>query len=160
VYSPSNVEQVTTQGIEAHFTNQFTLPAEVSLQVNQSASFTDTRITEPRFSGDAAIGHQMRYVPKWKYNASLSIQKGMANALFQYRWVGRRYTTDTENIGNSLDPYQVVDATLEIRKEYVGLQFKASAGVRNLINENYEVVQWYAMPQRHFTFSLTATYHF
>ncbi len=160
VYSPSNVEQIITQGIEANLTNQLGLPGDIRLQLNQSASVTDTRITEPRFSGDAAVGHQMRYVPKWKYNASLSIQKGIANALVQYRWVGRRYTTDTEDIGNSLDPYQVVDATLEVRKEYLGLQFKARAGVRNLLNEDYEVVQWYAMPQRNFTFSLTATYQF
>ncbi|TYP94997.1 Outer membrane cobalamin receptor protein [Fodinibius salinus] len=160
VYSPSNVEQITSQGLEAQLKNILSFPAGLQISLRQSGSFTSTEITEPRFSGDGAVGHQLRYVPKWKYKASLSIKKGMAKALLQYQWIGRRYTTDTESISNSLDPYQVTDATLQLQKSVGGFRFTARAGINNIFGTNYEIVQWYAMPQRNYNFSLTTTYQF
>ncbi|SHE39066.1 Outer membrane cobalamin receptor protein [Fodinibius roseus] len=158
IYIPSNVEQLTTQGIEAYIKNSFLMPGNWHLQLDQSGSLNRTEITEPRFDGDAAVGHQVRYVPQWKYKASLSVDKGIARVLLQYRWVGRRYTTDTEDFSSSLDPYQVLDATLQLRRRYGDITFKARAGIKNLLDRNYEIIQWYAMPQRNVTFSLTATY--
>lgn len=158
VYIPSNVEQLTTKGIEAYIKNSFLTAGDWHLQLDQSGSLNRTEITEPRFAGDAAAGHRVRYAPKWKYKASLSVQKGIARALLQYRRVGRRYTTDTEDISSSLDPYQVLDVTLQLRRQYGDITFKARAGIKNLLDTSYEIMQWYAMPQRNVTFSLTATY--
>ncbi|HLR32741.1 MAG TPA: TonB-dependent receptor, partial [Fodinibius sp.] len=160
VYSPSNVEQLTTKGIEAHIQHRFLLAGDWQLQVEQSGSLNRTEITEARFAGDAAAGHQVRYVPQWKYNASLSVQKSIARALLQYRWVGRRYTTDTEDRGASLDPYQVLDVSVQVRRKYGNVEFAAQGVIRNLLDADYEIIQWFAMPQRNYNFSLTATYQF
>ncbi|MEL7834906.1 TonB-dependent receptor plug domain-containing protein [Fodinibius sp. Rm-B-1B1-1] len=159
-YSPLNIDQITTQGIEGKLENSIHFGPGIQLQLRQSISLTNTEITEPRFSGDNAVGHQMRYVPKWKYNASLRLQRNKLSGLLQYRWMGRRYTTDTEELSASLDPYQVVDATLQFQQEFFGLLIEARSSVKNIFDQDYEVVQWYPMPQRNFTFSLTATYQF
>lgn len=159
-YTPRNIEQITSRGLEVRLENQLSPAPEVQLQLQQSATFTDAAITEPRFPGDAAVGQQMRYVPKWKYQASLSLQKGMVRGLLQYRWIGRRYYTATANLSSSLDPYQVLDATVQLQQKVEPFTFRARAGVHNLLDTNYEVIQWYPMPQRNYTFSLTATYQF
>lgn len=158
VYTPSNVEQLTTKGIEAHIQHRFLFAGNWQLLLEQTGTLNRTEIIEARFADDAAVGHQVRYTPQWKYNASLGLQKGIARGLLQYRWIGRRYTTDTEDFGSSLDPYQVLDATLQVRKEYERVKLTAQAGIKNLLDANYEIIQWHAMPQRNITFSLTATY--
>lgn len=159
-YAASNVEELISQGIEFELNNRANLPGEIQLQLRQFATMNDTRITSPRFSGDQAVDNQMRYVPKWKYNASLTIQKEDITGLVQYRWVDRRYYTDMENTSSSLDPYGVMDATLQYGKNINGIQITARGSVKNLLNTNYEIIQWYPMPRRHFHFSLTATYKF
>ncbi|SMO43124.1 TonB-dependent receptor plug domain-containing protein [Fodinibius sediminis] len=159
VYSPSNVEQLRTRGVEIHTESSLPLPADWQVRAEQSGSLNRTEITKPRFPGDAAVGHQARYTPKWKYQASVSLQKGMGSALLQYRAVGRRFTTDTEDRRDSLDPYQLLDLRLQAEREIWSFNISVQGGINNLFNTNYEIIQWYAMPQRNFSFSLTATYH-
>lgn len=159
-YGASNIEDLTSRGLEFELTNRATFPADFQLQLRQFATLNDTRITSLRFSGDQAVDNQMRYVPEWKYNANMSIQKDHIMALLQYRWVDRRYYTDTENAGSSLDPYGVVDATVQYGKNISGIELTARGGVKNLLNTDYEIIQWYPMPQRYYNISLTATYKF
>lgn len=160
IWTPQNVEQITTKGIEAHLKNTFFFGSRWQLNIEQKGNLTRTEISEARFSGDAGVGNQVRYIPQWKYKASLSLQRGIATALLQYRWVSRRYVTDTEDMSNSLDPYQVVDVRLQLQKKYRGIHFKVQAGINNILDENYEIIQWYIMPKRNYNFSLTATYQF
>lgn len=160
VFTPSNISQMLGRGAEAQTKHRWYLPYSVQLQLSQSVSFNRTEITERRSANDAAVGSQVRYVPQWKYNSSLTLRKGIATALLQYRWVSRRYVTETEDLNSSLDPYGVVDARLQLQKQFGDIALKARAGVNNILNEDYEIIQWYAMPQRNYTFSLTATYQF
>jgi iron complex outermembrane receptor protein len=160
VYSPENVDEITSKGVEGHLQNELKLPDQWLLKLDQSVSYTNAQITEARFSGDAVVGSQLRYVPKWNYQASLKLEKGMLGGLLQYRWTGRRYVTGTEDINSSLDPFRLLNASLQLKKQWAGVQFAGRAGVRNLLNTDYEIIQWYALPRRHYQFSLTATYQF
>jgi iron complex outermembrane receptor protein len=159
-YVPENVDQVTSKGLETSLTNRFAVGRKWSLVLQQSANYVHAQITEPRFQGDKALGNQLRYVPKWNYQASLRAEKDFVSAFLQYKWTSRRYTTATEKQINSLGPYHLLHATLEVQQRYFGINFRARAGIRNLLNTDYEIIQWYAMPQRNYHFSLTATYQF
>lgn len=159
IYTPSNVEELTTKGIEAEIDNSYLISPGWQLNIQQSGILNRTEIMAPRFPGDEAVGSQLRYTPQWKYNASLSLQKDIFKGLIQYRWVGRRYTTDTEDLRDSLDPYQVLDVSVQTQKQLQALEFTLQAGIKNLLDADYEIIQWYAMPQRNFSLSLTVTYH-
>jgi outer membrane cobalamin receptor len=102
----------------------------------------------------------MRYVPEWSYKAGLMLQKGFFSMLIHYRWVGRRYLTETESSDNSLSPYQRVDVALLARRRWLGLVFTGNLQLNNLLNANYAIIKWYAMPRRNIQFTLTATYKF
>ncbi|NGP86843.1 TonB-dependent receptor plug domain-containing protein [Fodinibius halophilus] len=159
-WAPSNVEQVTTKGIEAHLTNTFLYEGPWLLTIDQKGIMTSTEISEARFRGDQGVGNQVRLVPKWKYNASLTLQRGIATAVLKYRWISRRYLTETEAVSNSLDPYQVIDAHLQLKKTYQNFNLKVLAAAKNILGENYEIISWYPMPKRNYNFSITATYKF
>lgn len=159
-YSPSNIQEVSSKGVELSTESRYNLQSEIQFFFKQSGSLMRIEITEPRFEGDAGVDNQMRYVPQWMYKSSLQATRGFISALIHYRWVGRRYITDTEDITNSLDPYHKVDAALQAQQNWWGLTFTGNLQINNLLNADYEVIQWYAMPRRNFQFTLTATYNF
>jgi len=159
-FTPENVEELTSRGIELSTKSTVGFGNDFNVTLNQSATFTKTEITEPRFSGDAAPGNQLRYVPKWKYKGSLQTSYKFISALANYQWVSRRYFTDTESVASSLDPYQKVDLALRASQQLFGLTVSGNLQLNNLLNADYEVIQWYAQPRRNFQFTLTATYNF
>lgn len=159
-YTPSNIEDIRSQGIELTTRSRLRLAGDAILKLTQRGAWTQTEITEARFEGDAAVGHQMRYVPRWSYNASLMIERGAVALLGHYGWTGRRYVTDTEDPAQSLDPYHKVDATLRAAYGWGALRIAGKLRAANLLNTDYEVIQWYAMPRRHYQMHLTVTYHY
>jgi len=160
VFTPSNVSRMLGRGVETQTEHQWYLPYHMQLQLSQSLSFNRTEVSDRRSTNDAAVGSQVRYVPQWKYNGALALRKGIFTALLRYRWISRRYVTETEDMNSSLDPYGVVDARLQLQKKFQNVVVEARAGMNNILSEDYEILQWYAMPQRNYTFSLTATYQF
>jgi len=159
-YTPSNIQDISSKGIKLNTVSNFQPGGGIYLQFRQTGIWNRAEINRQRFPGDQAVGNQMRYVPEWRYKAGLMVRKSFLSALAQYRWVGRRYVTESESISNSLDPYQKVDLSLQARQHWLGITFTGNLQVNNLLNANYEIIQWYAMPRRNFQFTLTATYNF
>lgn len=159
-FSPSNVEELTSRGVEFSANSTIDVAKDLKITIDQSASYTRTEITEPRFAGDAAVGNQLRYVPKWMYKSSLQAHHKFISALVNYRWVSRRYITDTEFFANSLAPYHKVDLALRASQPWFGLNFTGNVQLNNVLNADYEIIQWYAQPHRNIQFTLTATYNF
>jgi iron complex outermembrane receptor protein len=157
---PLNIQDISSKGVKLHTVSNFHPGGGVSLKYLQTGLWTRTEIVKPRFSGDEGVGKQMRYIPEWRYKAGLIIQKSFFTALVHYRWVGRRYVTETENSKQSLDPYQRLDAALQARRRWIGLTFTGNLQLSNLLNADYAVIQWYAMPRRNIQFTLTITYQF
>jgi iron complex outermembrane receptor protein len=158
-FRPVNIQNILSRGIKLNTVSNFH-PASFNLKFTQTGLLTRTEIVEPRFPGDEGVGNQMRYIPEWRYKAGLIIQKDFITALVHYRWVGRRYITETESIDNSLAPYQRVDVALQAQQHWLGMTFTGNLQLNNLLNSDYAIIQWYAMPRRNIQFTLTLTYHF
>src|SRR5699024_5048021 len=157
-FAPSNIQEIVSKGIEVSMESTFNLGRGLQLWLNQAAALTNTEVAKPRFEGDVGVGNQMRYIPKWKYKASLSLQKDFLTALLHYRWVGRRFITETESKAYSLDPYQRVDVVLQAQKEWLGLAFTGNIRVNNLLDARYAIIKLYAMSLRNVLCILTTTY--
>jgi iron complex outermembrane receptor protein len=159
-FKPVNIQDILSRGIKLNTVSDFHPGAGFNLNFSQTGQLTRTEIVKPRFPVDEGVGHQMRYIPEWRYKAGLMIQKSIFTALINYRWTGRRYVTETESRLNSLDPYQRVDVVLQARKSWLGLTFSGNLQVNNLFNANYAIIQWFAMPRRNVQFTLTITHNF
>src|SRR5699024_8872754 len=95
VFTPSNGSRMLGRGRETQTEHQWYLPYHMQLQLSQSLSFNRTEVSDRRSTNDAAVGSQVRYVPQWKYNGALALRKGIFTALLRYRWISRRYVTET-----------------------------------------------------------------
>jgi iron complex outermembrane receptor protein len=158
-FQPVNIQNILSRGIKLNTVSNFH-PGGFNLKFSQTGLLTRTEIVKPRFPGDEGVGNQMRYIPEWRYKAGLTIQKKFISALVHCRWVGRRYITETENVNNSLAPYQRVDVALQAQQHWMGLTFTGKVQLNNLLNSDYAVIQWYAMPRRNIQFTLTISHNF
>ncbi len=151
IWSPSNVEEVDAYGVESEvsFRRQIN---PVDLQWNLGLDWRRSVIAAPRFTGDQAVGNQMRYVPEWTFRGDFSIR--MADILLHanYRRTGQRFTTEDHT--SSLDTHQIFDLSISAEQEWRSALWHARLSIGNLLDEQYEVIRWFPMPGRHFEFSI------
>ncbi len=151
IWSPSNVEEVNACGMEAGL--------DLRLKIQRVKLFWDTglnwrrsEIARERFAGDAAVGKQMRYVPEWTLRSNLDLRISPFMIHASYRWTGQRFVTEDHT--TALEPYRILDLSASMQRSYRGLDGYMRLTVNNLLNESYEVIQWYPMPGRHVEFTL------
>ncbi len=160
IYTALNIEDIHVRGVELQTQSLWQLGGDIHFRWSQKGAWTRSEVASERFEGDAAVGHQMRYVPEWSYKTSLEFQKDWLRALVYYRWTSRRYITDTEDLMNALDPYQIVGVILQAQEKIGSVQLTGSVRLKNILDEQYEIIQWYPMPGRNIHFTITATYNF
>ncbi|MEX2572945.1 MAG: TonB-dependent receptor plug domain-containing protein [Balneolaceae bacterium] len=150
IWSPSNVEETDAYGIEGRLETEWRMgTAEFNWTIG--ADWRRSEIAKARFQGDLAVGRQMRYVPEWTARSNLGIRLPPVAVHVDYRWTDRRYTTEDHT--SSLGDFQVLDLTVSAVQELFGADWQIRLSANNLLNERYEIIQWYPMPGRYLTLS-------
>ncbi|MFO7999826.1 MAG: TonB-dependent receptor [Marinilabilia sp.] len=104
-------------------------------------------------SDDEYNDQQMIYTPENKLTANASYVRGPAYSTLAVRYVGERYYDHS----SVLEAYASGDLSLGYKRQLYGVDTDLSFKVNNLWNTNYQVVAWYAMPPRHYQFTLSIT---
>lgn len=151
IWSPDNVEEVDARGLEAGLVLAYQT-GRFGLRWDSGMDRRKSEIAKERFPGDGAVGRQMRYVPGWTVRSNLDLSMAPFMVNVNYRWTGQRYVTEDHT--HALDPFQVLDLTAAVERTYRGLDGYMRVAVNNILNEQYEVIQWYPMPGRHIEFAL------
>jgi len=151
-WTPSNVEKVDSYGAESRLNSRWQIE-RLDFSWNFGVDWRRSEIAAPRFAGDLGVGQQMRYVPEWAVRSDLTISITNVMIHANYRWTDRRYITEDHT--SSLESYQVVDIGSSINQQLLGADWRFQISVRNLFNEQYEIIQWYPMPGRHVEFTLS-----
>ncbi len=156
MFAPENVEKLRSQGVE--FSIRASRPLGLfRLDVHYMLTRTDASIRQERFPGDGSVGRQMVYVPDW-------VHKGVLQVDFRSRlWsrltiqnIGERFTTMDHS--SPLDPLPAytrldIDSGWELHLRSATL--RGSIGIRNLTDQNYELISGYPVAPRHYRASLT-----
>lgn len=150
-WTPSNIEEVDAYGLEARLNAGWQVKS-ADLLWTLSADWRKSEIAMQRFPGDQAAGRQMRYVPEWSFRSDFSIRVALAVLHANYRWTGRRFITSDHT--SSLDEFQILDISAVVEQGFWGADWHLRISVNNLLNEQYEIIQWYPMPGRHLQFSI------
>lgn len=154
VWSPSNVEKVDAYGAEGraeirHRTDMADFAWNLGMDLRKS------EIAAPRFPDDQSVGRQMRYVPEWSFRSDLTIDISPVVLHVNYRWTDHRYVTEDHT--SVLDAYQILDAAASLEQKFMGADWHLRISGNNLMNERYEIIQWYPMPGRHMEFSVSVS---
>ncbi|PWD97659.1 TonB-dependent receptor plug domain-containing protein [Marinilabilia rubra] len=104
-------------------------------------------------SNDEYNGRQMIYVPRHKINGLFSYTRKRFYATLAGSYNGERFY----DYDSQLDAYALFDASVGYKLDISGICADISVKVNNLINAEYQVVAWYAMPPRNYRINLNIT---
>lgn len=147
-WRPTNLKSVETMGAEL-FVQLKQVEGKLKKQFNATYSYTSSKNYEKNHEFDESRGKQLIYIPEHKANASLEL--GIHNIDFSvnYQVIGMRYiSSDNEEF---LPNYSLLDAS--IRKS---IRWRAksivelSVGVKNLLDTEYQAIEWRPMPNRNY----------
>jgi len=152
IWSPQNISQVRSEGWE--------VLAELSLSdssfgVKGGLLLNDARKTSSDFAGDDTRGKRLVYVPYRVLTFSATGSLFGVRALVTYHWSDAR-NTDAMNTKN-LPAFQTVSLTVQRSFDLEVLRLELKGEVRNLFNEEYEVMYQYPMPLREYVFGASVT---
>jgi outer membrane cobalamin receptor len=146
-WSPENLKEVVSQGIEYHFNAKYKLPkATVSGIANYT--YTDAKNMKGLSGNDGSVGKFLIYVPKHSANGLFRIEYKKFQLNWTGHYIGKRYTT-SDNLRYMPD-YFIQDVSLS--KKFVKgvcsgeLQFS----VNNILGIDYQAIAWQPMPGRSF----------
>lgn len=151
-WSPQNIQSVWARGIE--------LEPSVTWKFSQrsvmlSLRYSYTRSTQLESENPDFVGKQLIYVPIYQAGGTLHFFHKESLFTIHGNYVGNRYNTP--------DNASVVDAffTVDLRFSQRFYRGKSSLYVEclNLFNQEYQVVQWQAMPGRNYRLGLTFLLH-
>ncbi|MCF8464687.1 MAG: TonB-dependent receptor [Flavobacteriales bacterium] len=151
IWTPQNKRAVRSQGIETKLETAVNI-GKVLLNLNAAYTWVSSKVTEGASANDAAVGHQLIYVPLHQAKAHFSVHFAKAFLLYGHQYTGLRYTTSDNT--SSLPAYQLgyvsVGYEYSIKKHTIGVNFT----VDNLFNTDYQTIAWRPMPGRSFLINL------
>ncbi|MFU8861816.1 MAG: TonB-dependent receptor plug domain-containing protein [Cyclonatronaceae bacterium] len=158
IWSPANVGGLAAGGIELN--QEFSLWAgSFKLDVYNRWMKTGISSGTARFEGDPAVGLQLPYVPKRTFKTGLSVTHRFFTLFASRIYTGERYTTaDHSSPLDPLDDYTVINAGITVTAGWRNFYAATTLTVRNLFDEEYEMIAWYPLPLSNRELSITIGY--
>ncbi len=149
---PVNVDKARNRGVEI----------KSSLQILQDLVNINTNYTylDARNQSDSGLYNKfLVYRSRHSFNSTLKlIWKSLIVGL-DYRYVGSRYTDEENNPKFELNPYDLLDFTIRFKPIYSKLQPTLVFQIKNIFNEQNDIIKNYPVPGREFRLSLEITYN-
>jgi len=146
-WSPRNIRNVESYGLESKIGFQHKFSKEHSLKINTGYSYTR--------SVDLETKNQLMYVPLHKVFGNADYQYRFMNLYVQGMFTGKTFTTSDENNDYLIKQYFVLNAGLSatVAKKYtLGLR------VNNITDEIYETMAYYPLPKRNYSFYINLNF--
>jgi len=148
-----NIGFVKIRGIDATAQLNWKFPHDIRLQTQlnytyqKAQDFSDPTDTHP-ISG--TYGGQIAYIP-W-HNGSFTLQFTCKTYELNYAfiYVGERYDASANILANYVPAWYTHDLSLGKRFRFKKWNFKISAEINNILNQQYEVIVNYPMPGTNF----------
>jgi outer membrane cobalamin receptor len=92
------------------------------------------------------------YRPKHSLNISVSSNWSVFTLKYDFQYIGQRYTNPANTL--YLEAYQTSDLVLSARLHYQDWQPQLSFQIRNIFDEQYEIIRYQPIPGREFRFTI------
>ncbi len=147
-WTADNVKHVFTRGTELNLNLKGDLGI---LKYNLKGNYGFTRTTDEEKESES-LGKQLIYIPKHVGNIQLFLEREAYSASISFHKTGSRFATTIEE--KPISPYFFMDLGIgkifKIQQHSLGLNFR----VNNVLNKQYQIIQFRAMPGRNFSLSI------
>jgi iron complex outermembrane receptor protein len=150
VWRPQNIPLVVTRGGEAGLKIGRSF-STIKTFFNFSLAYTNIKMVEGLWDEDPAIGEQLAYQPKLSWRSGLRVVKDNWEIYSNVSYTGKRTTVDLYDI---LPSYTLLDIGTSCNLRLFGCNFVLNGIIKNITNEMYQNVKFYAMPGRNYQLSL------
>lgn len=146
-----NLGLVKIKGLDASVGNLFQID-KVFLQTKLQYTYQKAQdFTDPT---DTFYANQIPYIPCHSGTAIASAMYKTWTLNYSFIYTGERYSQSDNIIYNHVQPWYTHDISLVKSFKINNMNFKATAEVNNLLNQDYEVIFNYPMPKRNYRISL------
>ncbi len=146
-WSMMNFGKVSIKGIDVGVSTGWQISKD--LQIGTRITYTYEKAQDLSLSKDSKYyGGQLPYIP-WN-SGSVILDGAYRNWDWSYSYIytGNRYTNSANIAANKENPYKTSDMSISHKFIWKKTNFKLTAEVNNLFNQQYEVVRCYPMPGR------------
>ena len=146
-YRAMNMHTLVSKGLESSMNITWTKPAwTISATWNPTLVSSVITNTDPVF--EHLTSRQLPYTPRLAHKGVVEVVHRDISIRYLFQYNGYRFTT--EDHGYFLPPYHVSDLLMSWRNKNRKTPLTLTFAVKNLFEEEYQVMAWRAMPGRSF----------
>ena len=152
IYMPVNVNKAQTKGVE--LSSSFQLIDDL-LEIIGNYTYMEAKNKSAGEYNDKFLVYRSRH----NFNLTLNWHWNNFAFVYDYRSVGKQFSDEANSSDLELKPYDVSDLTLRFYQQFDKFQPTLTFQVRNVFNENYQIIRSYPLPGREFRVNLSVAYH-
>jgi vitamin B12 transporter len=147
IWTAQNIRDVHSYGLEAKMTHAVKI-RNIDWNTRISASYTRSINLSPISDNDNSANKQLIYTPPLSWSIFTSLHYKGLSLSYSHNYRDIRYTS-TDN-SSYLPAYQLGDLRTSYSLKLKHLKSELFFAIRNLWNEQYEIMLWRPMPGRHY----------
>ncbi|MDR2955196.1 MAG: TonB-dependent receptor [Prevotella sp.] len=156
IFKMRNFGEVDMTGLDVNMRSNIAIDENMSVSISGNYSyqkFMDVTDEEAK-----NYKHQIPYTPKNYGSGAVSFENPWVNIAYTVLILGKRYALDQNIPDNEIEAY--TDHSVSLNKSFLisNNPLRLQLNLINLAGKNYQIIQYYPMPGRSFTFS--ANYSF
>lgn len=156
IWKMMNLGKAEMKGVDINLSGEIPLSDEVNIFLSGNYSYQRAiDVTDPQAKN---YKHQIPYTPRHSGNGSLSVENRIANISYFFTAAGQRYALPQNIESNSIKGYSEHNISINKTLNFKYFSLRLQGEVLNLLNTQYDVIQYYPMPGRSWRISLEFSY--
>lgn len=151
IFKMRNFGKVDMKGIDVNA--KLNMNVSKDMAVNLAANYSYQEVIDVTDPNAKNYKDQVPYTPKNYGSGAISFENPWVNVAYTIILSGKRYFSDQNLTENELASY--TDHSISVNKtiEFSEKKLRLQAGISNLANKNYQIIQNYPMPGRAYNVS-------
>ena len=156
IWKMMNMGRVDIKGADVNINAEIPLQNKMSLLLNTAYSYQHAvDVTDP---AEKNYKDQIPYTPRHSGSASVTWMNPWANISYSVVASDKRYALPQNIKSNQIDSYMEHSLSANKSFKWDRCQLRIQGEILNLLNKNYDIIQYYPMPGRSWRLSVSIIY--
>ena len=156
IWRMMNMGKVNIKGLDVSLSGEMPLSDKVYLFLSGNYSYQQAiDVTDPQAKN---YRNQIPYTPRHSGSGSLSMENPIVNVSYFFTAVGPRYVLPQNIESNRMQGYAEHNISVNRTFKFKRFSLRLQGEILNLLNTQYDVIQYYPMPGRSWRVSLVCSY--